>query len=99
MQTDGPKGRKGWEEVVWQKHRYNDRTVLKSGSFLHAFCPSCGESLMQDNMIHLESVTLDGRSGWVDLSPYLNVFERRSDIRLPKGKEVADLLCNAKTGF
>jgi len=45
-------------------------------------------------MIHLETVTQDGRTGWVELSPFLNVFERRSDIRLPDGQEVADLRCD-----
>jgi hypothetical protein len=93
MPSDGSQGNKGWEEIVWQRHRYNDRTVLKSGSYLHAFCPSCGTSLMRENMIHLASVAADGRTGWVDLSPYLNVFERRSDIHLPEGQEVAELKC------
>ena len=49
---------------------------------------------MRDNMIHLVSITADGQTGWVELSPYLNVFERRSDIHLPEGKEVADLQCS-----
>jgi hypothetical protein len=95
MRRDGQKGKKGWEDAVWRQHRYNDRTVLKSGSYLNCFCPHCGESLIRDHMIHLTSTTHDGRVGWVELSPYLNVFERRSDIHLPDGKEVADLRCSA----
>lgn len=94
MAADGSKKKKSWEDVVWRKHPYNDRTVLKSGSYLHCYCPHCGESLMRDNMIHLVSITADGQTGWVELSPYLNVFERRSDIHLPEGKEVTDLQCS-----
>ena len=49
---------------------------------------------MHDNMIHLETATSDGRTGWVEFSPYLNVFERRCDIRLPHNmeKDPEDLL-------
>jgi hypothetical protein len=92
MNADQPKGKR-WEDIVWEKHRYNDRTVIKSGSYLSSYCPSCGKSLIVDDMIHLQTVTADGREGWVELSPYLNVFERRSDIRLGEGEEVADLRC------
>jgi hypothetical protein len=95
MQADRPTEKKGWEDVVWKRHRYNDRTVLKSGSFMNCFCPHCGESLMKNNMIHLETVTAEGEHGWVELSPYLNVFERKSDIHLPENTEVADLKCGA----
>ena len=87
------RSKEGWEDLAWAPARYNDRTVLKSGSFLNSFCPHCGESLLRDNMIHLDTVTLDGDEGSLDLSPYLNVFERRSDIRLAAGEEVKDLRC------
>lgn len=87
-----PKGER-WEDILWQEHRYNERTVLKSGSYLRSFCPHCGQELMKDQMVHLETTTDDGREGWVQLSPYLNVFERRSDIRLGEGQEVTDLRC------
>lgn len=95
MEDARPPKRKSWEDVVWKKHRYNERTVLKSGSYLRCFCPHCGESLMRNNMVHLESVTADGRSGWLELSPYLNVFERKSDLAVPENAEVADLKCGA----
>ncbi len=90
---DAPKSGR-WEDIYWKAHHYNERTVLKSGSFLNSFCPHCGKSVIKDHMIHLETVTEDGRTGWVELSPFLNVYERRSDIRLPDGKEVADLRCS-----
>ena len=95
MSADQPGNKKRWQEVVWQRHRYNDRTVLKSGSFLNAYCPHCGASLIREDMIHLLTLTQEGEQGWVELSPYLNVFERRSDIQLPAGMEVADLKCES----
>jgi len=87
-----PKGDR-WEDLLWQQHRYNDRTVLKSGSYLHSFCPHCSESLMRNDMIHLETTTAAGQDGWLELSPYLNVFERRSDVQIRDGEAVADLRC------
>ena len=83
-----------WEDIVWKKHQYNERTVLKSGSYLNSFCPKCGASLMENQMIHLETVSQEGEEGWMELSPYLNVFERGSDIHLVEGQEVADLRCS-----
>lgn len=82
-----------WEGMVWQKHKYNDRTVIKSGSYLNSTCPHCDESLIVEGMIRLLTITRDERRGQVELSPYLNVFERRSDIRLTDDADVVDLLC------
>ncbi|HOX25338.1 MAG TPA: hypothetical protein PLL30_12805 [Candidatus Krumholzibacteria bacterium] len=93
MSPDRPPRGERWEDLLWQKHHYNDRTALKSGSYLRAYCPHCDASLIRGGMIRLESTTLGGQDGWVELSPYLNVFERRSDIRIPEGEELADLRC------
>ena len=95
MSADQPGNKKRWHEVVWKRHRYNDRTVLKSGSFLSAYCPHCEGSLIDGEMIRLQTLTQEGQVGHLELSPYLNVFERRSDIQLPAGMEVADLKCPA----
>ena len=61
MQADRP-SKDGWKDVVWERHRYNERTVLKSGSYLNCFCPHCSESLMRDNKIHLETSASLSRS-------------------------------------
>jgi hypothetical protein len=95
MQDDRKSGNQDWRDVVWDDHSYNDRTVLKSGSFLNCFCPHCGASLMLKNKIHLETIAPDGQSGWIDLSPYLNSFEKSTNLRLPEGLEVKDLRCTA----
>ena len=44
-------------------------------------------------MVRLEILNSEGESGHVELSPYLNVYERQSDTRLPEGQEVRDLFC------
>jgi len=93
MCPDQPPKKDSWENIYWKAHHYNERAVLKSGSFLNSFCPHCKQSVVQDHMVHLETVAENGETGWVEFSPFLNVFERRSDIHLPDGKEVADLRC------
>ena len=93
MNRDHPPKGERWEKLVWQQHTYNDRTVLKSGSFIRAYCPHCDAELIQDGMIRLETTNAEGDEGWVDLSPYVNVFERRSSVELPEGQEVDDLRC------
>jgi len=82
-----------WEDLLWQQHRYNDRTVIKSGSYLHGYCPHCHESLTQDDSIRLETTSAEGVDGWIEMSPYLNVFEHRSNISLVEGQEMSDLRC------
>jgi len=89
---DPPRGER-WEPQVWQQHAYNDRTVLKAGSYLRAYCPHCEVALIQDGAIRLETTNPAGDTGWVELSPYVNVHERNSSIELPEGQEVADLRC------
>jgi hypothetical protein len=83
-----------WEGLVWEPHKYNERCKLKAGTYLRSFCPHCGRELTQQNAIHLEVVGHDGETGWIDLSPYLNVFEHKTDIKLPHGKEVRELRCS-----
>jgi len=82
-----------WGGQEQTQHNYNERTVIKSGSYLSSFCPHCNTSLIRESMIHLDIVNVDGAKGWVELNPHLNVFEHTSDTRLPEGREVKDLLC------
>ena len=87
-----PKGDR-WQKLLWKQHVYNDRTVLKTGSYLRAYCPHCDVELNRDGAIHLETVNAKGDEGWLALSPYVNVFEHRSSIELPEGEVVAVLRC------
>ncbi len=92
--TDKPRGqRDSWEDIFWEPHKYNERRKLKTGLYLRSFCPHCNKELMRNDMIHLEVVSPSDETGWIELSPYLNVFSRKTDIKLPGGQEVKDLLC------
>jgi hypothetical protein len=82
-----------WEKIVWDEHKYNDRTVLKSGSYLNCYCPHCSLSLMKNKNVHLMTVNSEGQDGWIELSPFLNAFERKSNLHLLDGEEVAELRC------
>lgn len=66
--------------------------IIKSGTFLNAFCPHCNKSLIEKNMIKLR-VVRDKKAGYAMLSPYLNVFTSKSTIYLKEGREVDDLKC------
>jgi len=66
--------------------------ILKSGTFLHAFCPHCKKTLVEKNMIKLK-VVRGRKNGFIMLSPYLNVFTSKSTIYLQEGKEIGDLRC------
>jgi hypothetical protein len=44
-------------------------------------------------MLRLLVVNEDGTEGKLELSPYLNQFDQKTDIQLPEGQEVRDLKC------
>ncbi len=88
-------GGKGWEELYWKSHKYNERIKLKTGTYLKAVCPFCDAVLTGDNKLILEVENPEGERGTVEISPYLNVFERRTDLHLPEGEKVKDVKCPA----
>jgi len=45
--------KKRWDEPYLKKTKYNDKILLKRGTFLHTYCPHCGRSLIEDNKIVL----------------------------------------------
>ena len=92
--TEKDKGKgQSWEELFWKSHKYNERVNIKSGSYLRSFCPHCEKELTRNNVIHLEVIGPNDESGWIELSPYLNTFDRKTDIKLPEAQEVKDLRC------
>lgn len=66
--------------------------IIKSGSFLHPFCPHCKKTLIENNLVKLK-VVRGKKKGFIMLSPYLNVFTSRSTIFLHEGKKIGDLRC------
>ena len=82
-----------WQDIFWDDHRYNERRKLKSGLYLRSFCPHCDRELMRNDMVFLEIINANNEAGWIELSPYLNVFNHETDIGLPDGEEIKEVRC------
>jgi hypothetical protein len=82
-----------WENLVWEPHKYNERKKIKSSTYLRSFCPHCNKKLTQGNILTLDIIGQNEEKGKIELSPYLNVFDHHTDITIPEGKEIKDLLC------
>ncbi len=70
-----------------------DKEILETGTFLHAYCPHCRRSLIESDMLKLKIVNEKQEEGFIMLSPYLNVFSSKSTVFLTEGKPVGDLRC------
>jgi len=75
-----------------QKNRNSDLAVLRTGTYLHTHCPSCGANLIENEWIRL-SVTAGSETGELKLSPRFNVFDKSLTISLTPGEEVDDFSC------
>ena len=82
-----------WENLVWEPHKYNERKKIKSGTFLNSYCPHCNKELTHGHILSLDIISPEGKKGHLELSPYLNIFDRHTDIKIPEGREISDLLC------
>ena len=67
--------------------------LLRTGTYLHAYCPVCGVDLVEDRLINFEVTTKSGEEGVLKLSPRFNVFDKDSDVAIEHGTEVEDLRC------
>jgi len=65
--------------------------IIETGTFLQSYCPYCKKSLIVDGMLKLKVKSED--SGYLMLSPYLNVFSSKSTIFLPEDKVLGDIQC------
>lgn len=66
--------------------------IMKTGTFLQAYCPHCKKSLLEKGSIKLHIHRGDER-GSLLLSPYLNVFNSKTTIRIPEDEFIGDLYC------
>ncbi len=70
------------------------KEILETGTFLNSYCPHCKKSLIEHNMLKLKIVDYEKKdSGFVMLSPYLNVYSTKSTIFLKENKPVSDIKC------
>lgn len=81
------------EDDILTEEEKETKEIIESGTFLHTFCPKCKKTLIEDGMCKLKIVKDAKTSGYVILSPYLNIFTSRSTIFLPEGEEVGDVRC------
>jgi hypothetical protein len=66
--------------------------IMKTGTFLHTYCPHCRKSLIEGGSIKLHIHRGEER-GHIMLSPYLNVFTSKTTIRIPEDEFIGDLYC------
>jgi hypothetical protein len=66
--------------------------IMKTGTFLQTYCPHCKKSLIDQRSIKLK-VDREKDSGFLMLSPYLNIFTSRSTIRIPEDEFIGDIKC------
>lgn len=66
--------------------------IMKTGTFLQAYCPHCHKSLIEKGMIKLHIHRGEER-GHLMLSPFLNVFTSKTTIRIPEDEFIGDLYC------
>jgi ssDNA-binding Zn-finger/Zn-ribbon topoisomerase 1 len=70
-----------------------DKEIIKTGTFLSAYCPHCRRSLIEDRMVKLKVENELGETGYLMLSPYLNVFTHKSTVKLPEKHPIKNIRC------
>jgi len=86
-----------FEETDRLHHHHHDPEeerieTIKSGNFLHSYCPHCLRSLIEESSIKF-LVKRNKKTGYLMLSPYLNIFTSKSTILLPEDQEIEGLAC------
>lgn len=79
------------KKVIRKKPTDEKKEIIESGTYLQTYCPHCKKSLVEDGMLKVK--ILNGESGYLMLSPYLNVFSSKSTIFLPEDKTIRDVSC------
>jgi Zn finger protein HypA/HybF involved in hydrogenase expression len=99
-QEFGHRGAQTSEEAVHLKETKKVKTqeeenkeILETGTYLQSYCPHCKKSLIEGDMLKFKIVKKEGDSGFIMLSPYLNVFSSKSTIFLPEEQSVGDIRC------
>ena len=69
------------------------KEIIETGTHLQTYCPYCEKSLEGNDLIKLTIVNSKSETGYIMLSPYMNVFTSKSTIFLPEDKAVKDVQC------
>ncbi len=70
-----------------------NKEIIGSGTHLQTYCPHCEKSLEVNDQIKLIIINNKDETGYVMLSPYMNVFTSKSTIFLPEDTVVKDVIC------
>lgn len=73
--------------------RPTKREILRTGTYLHAYCPHCRKDLAEENWVRLLIEVPPAQRGELHLSPRFNVFQKESSVPLEAGVEIRDLRC------
>jgi len=76
-----------------QTKEEENKEILETGTFLQSYCPHCKKSLIEGDFLKLKITKKNGESGYVMLSPFLNVFSSKSTVFLPEEETVGDINC------
>ena len=80
-------------EISGFKDPADQQELLKKGTKLQSFCPTCNAGLVQNDDLTMMIEDKEGHIGPLKLSPFLNVFKSECSLFIPPGEEVADMLC------
>ncbi|MGC9778383.1 MAG: hypothetical protein HZR80_04000 [Candidatus Heimdallarchaeota archaeon] len=69
------------------------KEIIKSGTFLRMYCKHCKEGLIEKGSVIFRIINENDETGFLMLSPYLNVFTNKSTIFIPDGAVVKDITC------
>jgi len=81
------------KEAHVQTEQEEDKEIIRTGTKLFAYCPYCKHSLIEDNMVKLKVENNSGETGFMMLSPYLNIFTHKSTIKLPEKQTIKSIKC------
>jgi len=79
------------KKVKTQEEEHKE--IIETGSFLQSYCPHCKKSLIEGDMLKFKVIRNKNESGFILLSPFLNVFSSKSTVYLPEDESVGDIRC------
>lgn len=69
------------------------KELIKSGSYLQAFCPHCKKTNTDGNMVRFKVKNQNDEIGELILSPYLNFYTDNSTIKIAEGELTKEVMC------
>jgi predicted RNA-binding Zn-ribbon protein involved in translation (DUF1610 family) len=69
------------------------KELIKSGSYLRAYCPNCKQTNTDGNMVKFKVKNQKDEIGDLILSPYLNFYTDNSTINIAEGETIKEIMC------